>query len=141
MLNSFKYFDQKVTLRRKYVPGVKMFRMYSYVIRMSLVCTCMSIVLMSLLCTRISSYVTHMSLVCNCMPSICHSYVLIYHPYVTPVYFYVIDMSFVCRFINGIHLNYFSHISRECCIHCFQHFRLIFPKKAYLKRALHYPFN
>ena len=105
MLNSFKYFDQKVTLRRKYVPGVKMFRMYSYVIRMSLVCTCMSIVLMSLLCTRMSSYVTHMSLVCNCMPSICHSYVLIYHPYVTPVYFYVIDMSFVCRFINGIHLN------------------------------------
>ena len=129
MLNSFKYFDKKVTLRRKYVPGVKMFRMYSYVIRMSLVCT------------RMSSYVTHMSLVCICMSSICHLYVLIYHPYVTPVYFYVIDMSFVCRFINGIHLNYFSHISRERCIHCFQHFRLIFPKKAYLKQALHYPFN
>ena len=132
MLNSFKYFDQKsqTPSDENMSQGSKCF-----------VCTRMSIVRMSLLCTRMSSYVTHMSLVCIWMSSICHSYVLIYHPHVTPVYFYVICMSFVCRFINGIHLNYFSRISRKHCIHCFQHFRLIFPKKAYLKRALHYPFN
>ena len=43
--------------------------MYSYVIRMSLVCTCMLLV-----CTRMSS--------------VCHSYVLVCHPYVTRMWFY-----------------------------------------------------
>ena len=55
--------------------------MYSYVIRMSLVCTL---------------YVNRMSRVCMRMPSVCHSYVLVYHLYVTRMYSYVIRMSLVC---------------------------------------------
>ena len=54
-------------------------RMYSYVIRVSLVYT------------RMYSYVTRMS-------SVCHSYVLVCHPYVTRMYSYVIRISLVCGF-------------------------------------------
>ena len=56
-------------------------RMCSCVIRLSLVCTCMS--------SAYHSYV----LICL---SVCHSYVLIGHPYVTRMYCYVIRMPFVC---------------------------------------------
>ena len=56
-------------------------RMYSYVVRMSLVCH-----------PHVSmySYVIHMSLVCTRQSSTCHSYVLLCHPYVTRI-------SFVCH--------------------------------------------
>ena len=47
-------------------------RIYSYVIRMSLVCTRMSSVC--------HSYVIRMSLVCTRMSSLCRLYVLVYHP-------------------------------------------------------------
>ena len=61
--------------------------MYSYAIRMSLVChsyvTCMY------------SCVIRMSLVCTRMLSVCYSYVLICHPYFTRMYSYVIRMSLV----------------------------------------------
>ena len=78
--------------------------MYSYVIRMSLVC---------------HSYITRMSLVCHpyvlvCYPYVflCHPYVLVCYPYVfvchlyvtrmysyvTRMYSYVIRMSLVCGF-------------------------------------------
>ena len=77
--------------------------MYSYVMRMSFVCTCMSfvchcmylyVIRMSLVCTRMSSYVTRvysyvirMSLVSTRMSFVCHSYVLVCHPYVTGMWF------------------------------------------------------
>ena len=67
--------------------------MYSYIIRMTLVCTrmssvcirmssvCHSYVLMSSVC---DSYV----LVCHLYVLVCDSYVLICHPYVTRMWFY-----------------------------------------------------
>ena len=42
------------------------------------------------------SYVILVSLVCTRMPFVCDSYVLVYHPYVTRLYSYVIRMSLVC---------------------------------------------
>ena len=78
--------------------------MYSYVMRMSLVCTCMSFVCHSyvLVChsyvTRMYSYVIHMSLVCTRMSFVCHLYLLVCHSYVTRMYLYVIRMSLVCGF-------------------------------------------
>ena len=48
--------------------------------------------------TRMYSYVICMSLTCTCMLSICHLYVLVCRPYVTRMYSYVIHMSFVCGF-------------------------------------------
>ena len=78
--------------------------MYSYVIIMSLLCTCMSsvchsYVLMPSVChsyvlvchpylTRMSLACTRMSLVCTHMSSVCYSYVLVCHPYVTRMWFY-----------------------------------------------------
>ena len=76
-------------------------RMYSYVIRMSIVCTRMSSVCHSyiLVChpylTRMYSYVIRMSLACTRMSFVCHSYVLVYHSYVTLMHSYVIRMSLV----------------------------------------------
>ena len=44
------------------------------------------------------SYVIRMSLLCTPMSSVCHSYVLACHPYVTRINSYVIRMSLVCGF-------------------------------------------
>ena len=83
-------------------------RLYSYVIRMSLVCTRMYsyVIRMSLVCTRMSSvchsYVIRMSLVCTRMSPVCHSYVLVCHPYVTRMYSHVIRMSLVCSFTMNL---------------------------------------
>ena len=44
------------------------------------------------------SYVIRMSLVCTHMPSVCRSYVLVCHPGVTRMHSYVICMSLVCGF-------------------------------------------
>ena len=58
-------------------------RMYSYVIRISLVSTRLSFVCHSyvfachLYVTRIYSYFIRMSLVCTRLPSVCHSYVVL----------------------------------------------------------------
>ena len=55
--------------------------------------------------TRMYSYVIRMSLVSTCTSSVCHSYVLVCHPYVTGMYSYVIRMSLVCGFtINWMKL-------------------------------------
>ena len=63
--------------------------------------------------TRMYSHVIRMSLVCTRMSSICHLYVLVCHPYATRMYShvtsmhsYVIGMSLVC----GFTMNY-SHVS------------------------------
>ena len=93
-------------------------RMYSYVIRMSLlfvhkspVCTCMSFVCHSyvLAChpyvTRMYSYVTCIYSCVIRVSLVCHSYVLVCHPYVTRMYSHVIRMSLVCGFTNGKLVN------------------------------------
>ena len=54
-----------------------------------------------------------MSLICTRISSACHSYVLVYHPYVFCMYSYVIRMSLVCsftmnRFIATPNLNFFA---------------------------------
>ena len=56
-------------------------------------------------------FVIGMSLVCTCLSSVCHSYILIRHPYVTRMYSYVICTSLVCSFatnqtnlVNGINV-------------------------------------
>ena len=96
----------------------KLFVYISYVVRISIVSTRMSlmyylyvtclfsysyVICMSLVCTRMSS-VRHshvlvcnaMSLVCTRMSLICHSYILVCHSYVTPMYSYVILLSLIC---------------------------------------------
>ena len=69
--------------------------MYSYIIRMSLVCLVCHLYItrmyyyvtrLSLVCTRM--YVIPMSLVCTRLLFVCHSYVLVCHLYVTRMWFY-----------------------------------------------------
>ena len=85
-------------------------RMYSCVIRISLVCARMSsacysyVIRMSLVC---HPYVTHMS-------SVCHSYALICHPYVTHIYSYVIRMSLVCTRMSSVCYSYVIRMSLVC---------------------------
>ena len=87
--------------------------MYSYVIRMSLACSCMSSVCHSyaLVChpyvACMYSYVIRMSLVCTRMSSICHSYVLVCHSYVTHLYSYVIRMWLVCTHPYVIRMRFY----------------------------------
>ena len=89
--------------------------MYSYVIRISLVCTRMSFVCQSyvLVChpyvTCMYSYVIHMTLVCTRRSSICHSYVPICHLYVIRMYSYVISMSLVCTHMSLVCHLWFYH--------------------------------
>ena len=68
---------------------------YSYVVRISLVCTSMSSK-----CQSYVLYVIRMSLVCTRMSSVRHLYVLVRHPYVTCIYSYVTRMSLVCGFYH-----------------------------------------
>ena len=92
---------------------------HSYIIRMTLLCTCMSFIchsyvfinhLCALVChsyvTHIYSYVNRMSLVCTRISLVCHSYVLVCHPYVTRMYSYVICMSLVCTRMSSICHSY-----------------------------------
>ena len=82
--------------------------MHSYVIRMSLACTCMSSVCHSyaLVChpyvTHMYSYVTRVLLLWTRMSPVCHSYILVCHlvchSYVLACQPYVIRMSLVCGF-------------------------------------------
>ena len=87
---SFIYFNKRSKQQREneYVEYVfvcfwYVTDMYSYAIRMSLVCTrmwsvCYSCVLVChLYVTRMYSYVFGMSLVCTRMSSVCHSYVVL----------------------------------------------------------------
>ena len=77
-------------------------RMYSYVIRISLLCTRMSSVCHSyvLVChlyvTRMYSHVIRMSLVCTRMAYVCHSYVPICRWYVTRMWFYHEPFKNIC---------------------------------------------
>ena len=76
--------------------------MYSYVIRMSVVCTLMSSVcyLYVLVCNGMSlvlySYFIRMSLAFIHVSSVCDSYILACYPYITRMYLQFLRMSFVC---------------------------------------------
>ena len=52
------------------------------------------------------SYIIRMSLVCTRMSSVCHSYVLVYNPYVTRMYSHVIRMSIVCTRMSSVCHSY-----------------------------------
>ena len=72
------------------------------------------------------SYVIRMSLVCTRMSSICHWYVLVFHPYVTGMYSYVIRMSLVCTRMSSVchsyvleRLPYVTRMSSVC--HSYTH--------------------
>ena len=79
-------------IRMSFVCHPYVTRMYSYVIRMSLVCT-------------------HVSFVCHSYVLVCHhhSFVLVCHPYVTRMYSNVIRMSLVC----GFTMNRFSMLKYQ----------------------------
>ena len=84
--------------------------MYSYIIRISLVCTRMTLICHSfvIVCypyvTRMYSYVIRISLVSTRMSSVWHSYVVVSQPYVTHMYSDVIRMSLVCtRMLSVCH--------------------------------------
>ena len=107
--------------------------MYLYVIRISLVCTCMSYECHS--CALIChSYVTCISLVCIRMSFVCRWYVFACHLYVTRIgrmYSYTIRMSLVC--ISTMNLFCILHsslilkksyiFSKESFSYLFLHFR------------------
>ena len=47
-------------------------------------------------------YLTWVSLVCTRMSSVCRSYILLCHPYVTHMYSYVTGMSIVCTRMSSV---------------------------------------
>ena len=55
---------------------------------------------------RMYSYVIRMSLVCSRVSSVYHSYVLVFHPYVTRMYSHVIRMSLVCTRMSSVCHSY-----------------------------------
>ena len=75
----------------------------SNVIRMSLVCTCISFMCHTYV-IRMHSYVIRMSLVCTGMSFEYHLNLLVCHSYVSRMYTYVISyitrMSLVCTFMS-----------------------------------------
>ena len=113
-------------------------RMCSYAIRTLLAFTRMSSVR-----TRIYSYVIRMSLVCIRMSFVCHLYVLVYHsyvtrmslvcyPYVTRLYLYAIRMSLVCTGMSSVCHSYVDLLStiHNCnswnCLHLYESMFIIF---------------
>ena len=71
---------------------------------------------LSLVCTRTSSVCY--PYVCTHMSSVYHSYVLVCHPYVTPMYSYVIPVSLVCTrmYPYVIHMSLAcTRMSSVCC--------------------------
>ena len=62
--------------------------------------------LYALIFVSMYSYVTRMSLVCTRISSVCPSYVLVYHPYVTRMYSYAIRMSLVCTRMSSVYHSY-----------------------------------
>ena len=56
--------------------------------------------------TCIYSYTIRMSLVCTRMSFVCHLYILVCHPYVTRMYLYDIRMSLVCTSMSFVCHSY-----------------------------------
>ena len=73
---------------------------HPFVTRMSFVC---HVILMSLVCTR--------------MPSVCHSCILVCHPYVNRIYPYVIRVSLVCTHMSSVcvtRMRFYPRMSSVC---------------------------
>ena len=76
---------------------------------MSLVCTlCHTYV------TRMYSHIIRMSLVCALVSFVCHSYVLVCHSYATRMYSYVIRMSLVCTRMSFVCHSLCTRMSLVC---------------------------
>ena len=56
--------------------------------------------------TNIYSCIVRMALVCTCVSSVCHSYVLVCHPHITRLYSYAIRMSLVCTRMSFVCHSY-----------------------------------
>ena len=60
------------------------------------------------------SFVCHLDVICmrsylslcTLMSPVCHSFVLVYHPYVPRMYSYAIHMSLVCTRMSSVFLSY-----------------------------------
>ena len=131
------YFEKKLSKRFKKVNFFRtashmyVTHIYLYVMRMSLVCTCMSFVrhlyvlVYHLYVTRMYSFVICMSLVYTRTSLVCHlyvlpacysyvtrmlsvyqSYALVCHLYVTRMYSYVIHVSLVCTRMSSVCHSY-----------------------------------
>ena len=89
---------------------------------------------MLFVCTHIFiymySYVIRMSFVCTRMSSVCHSYVLVCHPYVTRMYPCVIRVSLVCHsYVTRMYL-YVMRISLVCtCMSSVCHSYVVLPQE------------
>ena len=97
---AFKYFIRfKISsvIRMSFACHLYVTCIYSCVMRMSLVCTCVT-------------FVCHLHvLVCHPYVArilVCRSYVLVCHPYVTCMYSYVIRMSLVCTRMSSVYNSY-----------------------------------
>ena len=93
-------------LNALYILFFMSFVCHSYVICISSVCDSYVIVC-HLYVTRMYSYAIRMSLVCTRMSSVCHSYVLVGHSYVTRMYSCI---SFVCHSYAFICLSYVTRM-------------------------------
>ena len=85
--------------------------MYSYVIRVRLLCTRMSSVCHSYVLVShpfVTRMYSYVILMSLVISSVYHSYVLVCHPYVTRIYSYVIRMSLVCSFTMSLTFNLVS---------------------------------
>ena len=56
------------------------------------------------------SHFVYMSFVCALMPSVCHSYVLVWHLYVTRIYSYVTCMSLACTRMSPLCHSYVTRL-------------------------------
>ena len=65
------------------------------------------VICVSLVCR---SHFVYMSFVCALMSSVCHSYVLVWHLYVTRIYSYVTCMSLVCTRMSPLCHSYVTRL-------------------------------
>ena len=56
-------------------------------------------------------YLTWVSLVCTRMSSVCRSYILLCHPYVARIYLYVVRMSLVCNWSHPYVTHMYSYVT------------------------------
>ena len=106
ILLQIRYFERELLKSFKKVNLIFLYnRMSPYVTLMSFVCHSYVLVCQSYV-TRLYSYVIRMSLVGTRMSFVCHSYVLVCYLYVTRLYSYVICMSLVCTHMSSVCHSY-----------------------------------
>ena len=124
---------------------------HSYIIRMTLLCTCMSFIchsyvfinhLCALVChsyvTHIYSYVNRMSLVCTRISLVCHSYVLVCHPYVIHMWFYHEPTNVTITYI----MPFFERLNWNSILECSDDLHVWYQMKRYMcckheKQSIH----